>query len=611
MGTTNRPARPQADMPRPERQQAAIPRPEHPRPDFRRAQWMNLNGEWEFDFHGTEHFGEDERFLARKAFTRRITVPFAYQSRLSGIGTERFYPCVWYRRAFDLPDAWTGGTVLLHFGAVDYEAAVWLNGAFLGTHRGGYIPFSFDAGRAVKPSGNELIVKVVDSLDRGQPRGKQSWCAPGVGCWYTQVTGIWQTVWLEHVPRRRVEQLSVTPDPEAGAVEVTVFLSEPPEAGRVRAAASLQGVPVAEAEAAACYPATRLRLAVKDPRPWEPGSPVLYDLSVSLEADGEKDEVESYFGMRRIEVRAGRIFLNGKPLYQRLVLDQGYWPDGLYTAPDDEAIKRDILSAMEMGFNGCRKHMKVEDPRFLYWADTLGFLVWDEMPGTYDFTPGSRETLLLEWMEVIRRDAGHPCVITWLVFNESWGVRNIARDPAMQEWVRRVYEATKAADPTRPVIDNDGWEHVRTDILGYHDYSSTAREIGDNHKRMRGEEGVPPLREGSIFHGRTMMAGGLPPCRVPVMVTEFGGIAFAADGVLEGSWGYDGIPRTPEEFKARFRMTVEAVRALPGCAGMVYTQLTDVENEINGLLTADRRPKFDPSWIRSIISGESAYELEG
>ncbi len=586
-----------------------IPRPEHPRPDFYRPRWLNLNGTWEFAFYeadaldtGYEHLLEHFR---NRPLPLTIETPFPYQSRLSGIGKDDVCPSVWYRRSFTVPEDWEGQRVLLHFGAVDYHSTVWVNETLLGHHRGGHVPFSFEITPYLQERENTILVKVVDELNVDQPRGKQSWCHP-FACWYTQTTGIWQTVWLEAAPQQAIDTMRTTPDIDDGSVAILIRPNAPCQGFDIVAEATLNGKVVGKATRRASYPATHLRIDLDDVQLWSPETPTLYDLKLSLVQDNRViDTVETYFGMRRVGLSNKMLLLNNEPYYQRLILDQGFWPDGLYTAPTDEALKADIEWAKKLGFNGCRKHMKVEDPRFLYWADKLGFLVWGEFPANYDHTLSGEAKFLPEWQAAIERDINHPCIVAWTPFNESWGIKDVKDNPETQRWVRDVVQQTRLIDPTRLVMDNDGWEHIDSDIYGYHDYAMSGEELTRNYRdfiaRARQE---PDAGSAGPAHQHPMMVDGLRLPDKPIMNTEFGGIGYAKGEPQEGSWGYADIPGTEAEFKQRYEGLLKAVIALPGNCGYVYTQLTDVQQEINGLLTADRRPKFDVEWLKAVNSAK-------
>ena len=581
-----------------------IPRPEHPRPDFYRPQWLNLNGPWEFAFYEADPLDTIFEHLL-KHFRNRplpltIEVPFPYQSQLSGIGKDDVCPSVWYRRQCTVPDEWAGQRVLLHFGAVDYHSQIWINDTLVGHHRGGHVPFSFDITPYLQEQENTILLKVVDALDIDQPRGKQSWCHP-FACWYTQTTGIWQTVWLEAVPQQSIEAVRIVPDIDDGSVSVLVRPNAPCQGLEIVAEVTFDGKPAGSVTRSASYPATQLRVALDDAQLWTPETPNLYDVKIALMRDGSVvDTVDTYFGMRKVGLSDNMLLLNNEPYYQRLILDQGFWPDGLYTAPTDDALKADIEWAKKMGFNGCRKHMKVEDPRFLYWADKLGFLVWGEFPANYEHSLSGEAKFLSEWQTAIQRDINHPCIIAWTPFNESWGIKDVKHNPETQRWVRDVVQQTRLIDPTRLVMDNDGWQHLDSDIYGYHDYTAgmgLVQNYQDLLARARQEEGAGEERVNS---GNEMMVEGLRMPEKPVMNTEFGGIGFVIGDQPEGSWGYADMPQTIEEFKQRYEETFKALYALPGNCGYVYTQLTDIQQEINGLLTADRQPKLDVEWLKEI-----------
>ncbi|MGI8909918.1 MAG: glycoside hydrolase family 2 protein, partial [Rubrobacteraceae bacterium] len=465
-----------------------LPRPKYPRPQLRRERWINLNGDWSFAFDdadeglaaGWQNVPAEYPGGHGPPFDRRITVPFCYQSELSGIGETAFHDVVWYARTFE-HELSGDERLLLHFGAVDYRAAAWVNGVQVAEHEGGHTPFSADVTHALQEGDNALVVRAEDpSRDTTVPRGKQYWKEESEGIFYTRTTGIWQTVWLEPVNLRRLGSLRLAPDVDSASVETEVHIEGFEPGMTLRVTVELDGEPVLEDRLSALSPVIkrRLPLARHGEAPntphigewtglalWSPDHPNLYDLKLELlGADGTVlDSVESYFGMRKVETKDGKVFLNRRPYYQRLVLDQGYWPGGVLTAPADDDLKRDIELAKEMGFNGARKHQKVEDPRWLYWADRLGFLVWGEMANAYQYSPDYVRRITSEWQEAVRRDYNHPCVVAWVPINESWGVPDLATDPAQREHLLALYHLTRSLDSTRPVVSNDGWEHARTD----------------------------------------------------------------------------------------------------------------------------------------------------
>jgi beta-galactosidase/beta-glucuronidase len=568
----------------------STPRPEYPRPDLRRSEWRNLNGEWDFAFDDGDR-GLSEGWQERGPFSQRIVVPFPFESALSGIHDPSPHPTIWYRTTFSAERP-QGGRQLLHFGAVDYEATVWLNGRELGRHRGGYVPFSFDVTGALRQGENTLVVRAVDTLSMDQPRGKQYWEPEPTGIWYDRTSGIWQTVWLEPVPAASIRRLRLTPDLDAGTLHVEAEVDGDADALSLDAVAFDMGREVAHAASARGEMSLELRIA--QPRPWSPESPHLYDLRLRL-LEGERtvDEVESYFGLRKVAIDGRNILLNNRPLYQRLVLDQGYWPDGQYTAPSDEALRADILWARRFGYNGARKHQKVEDPRWLYWCDRLGLLVWGEIGncGLYHYSPEAMANLSAEWQEVVARDYNHPCIITWVPFNESWGIWGVRDRPEVQQGVREVVQWTRSHDSTRPVIDNSGWEHVDTDIADLHTYLRSGEQI---------QVWWPCYRSGQTYvydSNHPFWAEGYQYGGQPVVVSEYGGMA------IEGYPPPPGKPLqacgldSPQRYPERYRDLTRAILDLEDVCGFCFTQLTDVEGEVNGVLTYDRRPKVDPERI--------------
>ena len=578
-----------------------IPRSEPPRPDFFRAEWQTLNGPWGFAFDDQDR-GLRERFYLEEAaarFDRTIVVPFAFETPLSGIADPSFHPVVWYRRSFDVPEPWRGRRVLLHFGAVDYEARVWVNGRAVGRHAGGQASFSFDVTDALAAGSNLLVVRAWDPpTDRSLPRGKQYWKPKSESIFYTRTSGIWQPVWLEATGPAYATALRLVPDIDGGRVGVEVTASAARDGMRLRATARFQGVVEAAGEALFGGPRAALSLSLPEQKLWRPDRPNLYDLELELvDGAGVLDRVSSYFGQRKIAVERGKVYLNNAPYYLRLVLDQGYWPESTLTPPSEEAIERDIRLTKELGFNGARKHQKVEDPRWLHAADRRGLLVWGEMANAYEYTDESTARLLREWPEVVARDRNHPSIVAWVPVNESWGVPQVLTSAPQQAFLKGLYHLTHALDPTRPVVDNDGWEHVdSTDLFTLHDYARTGDELRAKYAHLAKEPGLVPR------NGREALAFGYRYNGTPFLMTEFGGIAFRPGGqAREGEWGYAGIEPTKAAFLSRLDGLVKALVTNPAWAGFCYTQLTDVEQEINGLLTYDRQPKAEPAEIKRII----------
>ena len=593
---------------------STVPRPEYPRPQFRRQGWTNLNGEWRFAFDDGD-VGLAEGWqnvtaagLEGSRFDRSITVPFSYQSRLSGIGETAFHDVVWYARTFEHSPGGDDERLLLHFGAVDYRATVWVNGAHVASHEGGHTPFSADVTFALGEGENALVVRAEDpSRDATIPRGKQYWKEESEGIFYTRTTGIWQTVWLEPVGRRRVGSLRLTTDVDDASLDVEAAVEGFGPGMALRLVVSFEGEVVLDDRVTVTSPVVRRRLPLIHPGEapdtphlsrwpganlWSPEEPNLYDLRLELlGADGEAlDSVDAYFGVRKVEARDGRVYLNNRPYYQRLVLDQGYFPDGILTAPADDDLRRDIELAKAMGFNGARKHQKVEDPRWLYWADTLGFLVWGEMANAYQYSEDYVRRITAEWQEAVRRDYNHPSIVAWVPMNESWGVPSLATDPAQREHLLALYHLTRSLDGTRPVVSNDGWEHALTDLCNIHDYRD-AGALSETYATRESSVTAAPV-------GRPIYAPGHGHRGEPILLTEFGGIAFAGE---DGGWGYSTVADAGE-FLVRYEAMIEALLACDPVQGFCYTQLTDVEQEVNGLLTYDRKPKADLEKICAVTA---------
>lgn len=574
-----------------------IPRPEYPQPQFEREQWMTLNGTWEFDFDDrnvglAENWGSGQR-----KFSRNILVPYCFESPKSGIGDTSFHPYVWYRRSFNLPPAWKGRRILLHFGAVDYRADVWVNGRHAGRHDGGHTPFRFDITELTQTGANTVVVRAEDyPTDRALPRGKQYWEPKSRGIFYTRTTGIWQPVWIEAAGESYLESVRITPSNE-GTVTFEARIARPQPDLEFHAIVLSEKVQAGSGSGQVVNGQAASAAFVKNPRLWSPASPNLYDVTFELRKGSVVlDRVKSYFGFRSIAIRGNRFHLNDRPIYLKMVLDQGYWPDSLLTPPSDEAIQYDIRMTKEMGFNGARKHQKIEDPRYLYWADKMGLLVSSEMANAYLFEDQYLERFTREWIEAVQRDYNHPSVVMWVPINESWGTPNL-NDPRQRAHLRANYLLTKSLDPTRPVIDNDGWEHTdMTDLFAIHDYARSGEVLHEKYKNLgKPGAGVPD-------NARPALAPGFAYNNTPVVLSEFGGIAYIAPGskVPDDAWGYSGVEKTAEAAINRLRGLYEAIARIPAFAGICYTQLTDVEQEINGLLTYDRKPKFDPEILRKI-----------
>ncbi|WP_123039584.1 glycoside hydrolase family 2 protein [Cohnella candidum] len=578
-------------------------RSEYPRPQFVRGQWMNLNGEWDFEFDDG-NVGEREGWNeGSRPFSKKIQVPFCYQSELSGIADTSFHDVVWYRRTLAVPAEYKGKRLHLHFGAVDYEATVWVNGKRVAAHEGGHTPFHADITDVLTDGENVIVVRAVDySKDVTLPRGKQFWEEKSAGIFYTRTTGIWQSVWLEPVAETHVRRVRLTPDIDRNELKLQAFFGGLPAGAEVsmRATITFQGMPVTEDTFKVTNETESRTIGIHDfndhglGRWWSPEKPNLYDLQLTLLVDGqETDNVSSYFGMRKISIEDGVVLLNNRPYYMKLVLDQGYFPAGLLTAPSDEDLRRDVELTKEMGFNGARKHQKIEDPRYLYWADRLGLLVWGEMANAYHFSETYVGRVTREWLQAVERDYNHPCIVAWVPINESWGVTNILVDQQQQQHALAMYHMTKSLDMTRPVISNDGWELVKTDLVTIHDYEWRREVLTERYSEV---DKALSARPGN----RWILVPGFPYEGQPLLMTEFGGISFKKSD-WEG-WGYSGAANE-EDYTKRLEDVIVPMLKSPVIQGFCYTQLTDVEQEINGLLTYDRQPKIPLETIRRIVEG--------
>ena len=598
----------------------------YPRPQLRRAAWTSLNGPWRFCFDDACAFQAPQDVTD---WPRDIVVPFPPESKASGIDDRGFHSVCWYQRDVELePD---DGRVLLRFGAVDYRAQVWVNGNLAVTHEGGHTPFSADITHLLDPSGLQVITVRAhdDPSDLTKPRGKQDWQLEPHSIWYPRTSGIWQTVWLERVGRTYIDKLRWTPKVEGYAIYFEARIAGD------RAPDLEIDIQLRHGEKLLAHDRYRVVdgevdriIVLSDPGIddfrnellWSPERPTLLDAHVRLISGGQVvDSVDSYTALRSVHISRDRFMLNGRPYLLRMVLDQGYWPDTLLAAPDDEALRRDVELAKAMGFNGVRKHQKIEDPRYLYWADKLGLMVWEEMPSAYRFTKTAVSRLLREWMEVIERDFSHPCIVMWVPFNESWGVPELPAIGTHRHAVQALYHLTKTLDANRPVIGNDGWESSATDVIGIHDYDPDLQHL---RQRYGGDAAPPDLLDRRRPGGRILTLDGYPHEGQPVMLTEFGGIAFDTTGRVAAhmpqlgdeapakSWGYD-VVDSAEEFARRYEQLLDTVIDLDFFSGFCYTQFADTFQEANGLLNADRSPKFDIARVKAATSRWRAWIAAG
>lgn len=569
-----------------------IPRQEHPNPQFERNTWSNLNGEWEFEIDN-EKSGIDRKWYERDSLNDKIIVPFCPESELSGIGNKDFMAAVWYRRTFPLSEQERSGRVLLHFGAADYETVVYVNRKEAGRHRGGYTSFVFDITDLTYVGENVVTVCVTDDARSGmQPSGKQSGRQSPYGAFYTRTTGIWQTVWLEYVPKNHIKNVRFYPDAMNQKVTVTAYLEGE---GKLTVETSYRGASTGSACGVSAGGIVNVEIPLSEKHLWEPGKGRLYDVLLRF---GE-DEVKSYFGLRDVRFEGMKFLINEKSVFQRLVLDQGYYPDGIYTAPTDDALINDIEISMNIGFNGARLHQKVFEPRFLYHCDRMGYLVWEEY-ADWGFDRPTTENageFLNQWREVTERDFNHPAIVGLCPFNETW---NKGRDELVENFLETVYRETKTLDPTRPCIDCSGGYHVVTDIFDIHDYRQDpallAASFAEFEKEKGGDQKIwDRLSDRETYRGE------------PMFVSEYGGTRWSVRGDTEG-WGYGEGPKTVREFLERFKGLTDVLLDNGKMFGFCYTQLYDVEQEINGLYTYGREPKFDIETLRSIISRKAAIE---
>ena len=574
-----------------------IPRPEHPNPMMERENWLNLNGEWDFAFDLGKS-GRDREFFKNGVYDKKIMVPFCPESQLSGIGYKDFIPAVWYRKFVDVTEGQLEGTVLLHFGAVDYKSVVYLNGQEVGTHEGGYSSFVYDVTNYLVVGSNEIVVYAEDDNRSGhQPRGKQSTNYYSCGCDYTRTTGIWQTVWMEFLPKSYVKYVKYYPDITNGVLHIEADIIgkgtfsvcayyEGKLCGSVNTAVNNEGCGT-----------VRLELELDEIHLWEPGAGRLYDLELELINEEGCDKVKSYAGLREVRLNGYKFLLNGKTVFQRTVLDQGFYPDGIYTAPTEEALINDIEISMGLGFNGARLHEKMFEPRFLYHCDRLGYLVWGEHAnwGLDLSNPSALHDFMTEWLEGLQRDFNHPAIIGWCPFNETWDCDGRKQ---YDNTLRMIYRITKQLDPTRPCIDTSGNYHVETDIFDLHNYCQDVKQFAEHYEEFK---------HGGAFkdehsHRQHYKKG------QPVFISEYGGIKWDVEQQNESAWGYGEAPKTEEEFIARYKGLTECLLSNPNIMGFCYTQLYDIEQEVNGLYTYDRKPKFDPEIFKKINEQPAAIE---
>lgn len=559
-----------------------IMRDEYPRPSFVRENWQCLNGEWEF-YNDLCASGDDRKVYESERLESTINVPFCPESELSGIRFVDFMPSVWYARNVTLSKEQLNGRVLLHIGASDYKTVLYVNAQRVGQHIGGYTSFSFDISEYLKEGDNRLVINVIDNLRSGkQPCGKQSRKFYSHTCDYTRTTGIWQTVWLEFVPKIYLKKVDVTATDLNGTVILRPTLSRYVANAYLKTVINFEGKIVSERDFPLSGETSICAVMLSEPKLWNVGEPNLYDIEYTLYVDSQPiDNVKSYFGIRRIDIDGYKVLINGKSVFQRLILDQGFYPDGIYTAPSDEALKRDIELSMNLGFNGARLHQKVFEERYLYHADKAGYLVWGEFPDWgMDITSlDALHEMLPQWLDSIERDYNHPCIIGWCPHNETW---DLDRRAQIDSNISVIYKATKRVDPTRPVIDTSGFYHTeKTDIFDVHDYEQEVDVFKAKMQAHAKGKYYIPFPDRQSYDGKS-----------PYMVSEYGGIKWSKNRTNDASWGYGKDPETSEEFIARYCGLTQAIMSAKNIFGFCYTQLTDVEQEANGLYYYDRSPKF-------------------
>ncbi len=574
-------------------------RNEYPRPQMVRNNWKNLNGEWDFLFDfgksGEERcFYKKEKFISNNVL--KINVPFCPESKLSGIEYKDFIPAVWYMRNFELNQDEIKQRVIIHFGAVDYKAKIWINEQYVGEHIGGYSSFTFDITDYVKAGLNSIAVYAEDDNRSGkQPVGKQSVKYESFGCSYTRTTGIWQTVWIEFVPENHIKSYKVYPNITDCNIRVDTFVAGN---GKVELTAKYDGRIVGKAQSTVNYGMASAIIELSELHLWEVGNPLLYDIGISF----GNDKVDGYFGMRNVEIKKDALYLNGKPLYMRTVLDQGFNPDGIYTAPNDDFLKRDIVLAMELGFNGARLHQRVFEERTLYWADKLGYIVWGEYANNSILEDERGVAYLMpEWLEVVNRDFNHPSIIGWCINNESYWMKDVK---AICQTT--IYDVTKQIDPTRPVIDASGGIHFKTDMFDIHEYAHDAGYLS--------EKLAPMLENDEYFHNpihQKQLEQNIYEGQ-PFWVSEYGGIFWNPDLKPEESgWGYGENVKTEDEFAKRYESLTKVLLEHRRICGFCYTQLTDIEQEQNGLYKYDRSRKFsDEIYERIKIANTGKSKIE-
>jgi beta-galactosidase/beta-glucuronidase len=574
-----------------------IPRPEYPRPQFERSEWINLNGPWTYTFDfGQSGMDYPRELFKSTGFEETIIVPFCPESALSGVGHKDFINAMWYHRTIEIPRNWSGKKVILHFGGADYECEAFVDGRSVGTHFGGTVSFSFDITDTCKPgSTHDLVVRIKDDLrNNPQPRGKQCNVFQSRACSYTRTTGIWQTVWLEAVAPCGLSSVHIIPDFDGSTFAIIPRYHGVAAGLKLSARAMAGGDLKAETTVPAANGVPAV-LAIQDAVAWSMENPFLYDIELEVRnSAGEViDEVSCYAGLRKVHIEGSQVYLNNAPIYQRLVLDQGFYPDGIWTAPNDEALKNDIVLSMKAGFNGARLHQKVFEERFHYWADKLGYITWGESAswGCDNNSELSARNFISEWQEIVVRDRNHPSIITWTPFNETGAFTNPKQHRRL---ALDCYMLCKDLDPTRPVNDSSGWIHYKTDLWTVHNYMQKPEVL---------REKLTPTEESGVMRNYPDKEPAYTG--QPYLMDEYGGIKWIPKGEVPfagNSWGYGDAPQALEEFYERLEGLTNVLLEQEHVTGYCYTQLTDVEQEQNGIYKFDRSPKFDMERVARIFS---------
>jgi len=579
-----------------------IPRPEHPKPQFQRDEWINLNGAWTYKFdHNRSGMHKGRELFKSTGFNSNITVPFCPESKLSGVAHTDFITTMWYHKKITVPTDWSDKRILLNFGAVDYEAEIFIDGKSAGIHFGGTVSFSIDITDFVNAGKtHNLVVRVIDDGQAGkQPQGKQCPEYKSSGCHYTRTTGIWQTVWMEAVGMTGLKDCQIIPDYDSGQFVFTPLFYGLKTGQRLQIMVNDGDCTVAT-KTRTTVDGIPLNIPVENVKDWSPESPFLYNIIFEVfDENGETvDSINSYAGMRKVHIEGNQTFLNNKPIYQRLVLDQGFYPDGIWTAPTDEDLKKDIELSMAAGFNGARLHQKVFEERFHYWADQLGYLTWGES-SSWGIEPDSIQgfrNFVSEWNEIVVRDRNKPSIIAWTSFNET---RNIANTNQHKRSHIEIYNLTKSLDPTRPVNDASGYIHYKTDLWTIHDYARAEgldRNLAVARKEGRAMHCIAEHKDKEVrYQGQ------------PYMLDEFGGIKWIHQDEKEfadNTWGYGDDIKSVEDFYNTLEAEIDVINKYPEITGWCYTQLTDVEQEQNGIYTYDRKEKFDMTKIKEIFTKE-------